>query len=64
MRTIPLKEFYIACRADNGIRDSIRLTAEYRGITREEVCEALDLDEKFAQPHNGLEAAGYKRWKQ
>lgn len=42
--TIPTKTFYLACRADNGVRKSLQLTAEYKGVTVEEICETLGFD--------------------
>jgi hypothetical protein len=45
--TIPLREYYLACRPDNSIRESIRLTAQYLGITGVEVAEALGFDPTF-----------------
>jgi hypothetical protein len=41
---IPIREFYVACRADHGVRESIKLTAEYRGISESEVCDALGFE--------------------
>jgi hypothetical protein len=46
--SISIREFYVATRYDHGIRESVKRTAEYKGITREEVCESLGINEMYA----------------
>lgn len=43
--TITTREYYLACRRDNGVRESLRLTAEYKGMSTAEVAETLGIAE-------------------
>jgi hypothetical protein len=45
--TLSIREFYLACRPDSSVRESIRMTAEYKGLTGVEVAEALGFDPTF-----------------
>lgn len=39
--TIKAREYFVACRQDRGILDSLIETAKYKGMTVEEVCHAI-----------------------
>ena len=39
-----IREYFLACRTDKGVRESVRETAKYHNTTTEHVCKKLGLD--------------------
>jgi DNA-directed RNA polymerase specialized sigma24 family protein len=48
--TIKTREYYLACRRDNTIMRSLQLTAEYKGMSKEEVADILGIDLQEIKP--------------
>lgn len=39
--TIKTREYYLACRRDQGVVESLIATAQYKGMSVQEVCDTL-----------------------
>jgi hypothetical protein len=47
--SLKTREYYLACRRDKGVLDSLIDTARYKGMSIREVCDALDYELSDAQ---------------
>lgn len=59
VQQIKTREFYLACRRDKGILDSLIDTAAYKGVSVNEVCDTLGYELSEAQLKK-LEEMGVK----
>lgn len=49
MQQIKTREYYLACRRDKGILDSLIDTARYKGVAVNDVCDTLGIELTEAQ---------------